>query len=400
MDLLRKRIGPELDGASVVSGSKGGRFRAVDGFDDDDEPPGVVVVESAASSGQAAASVAGGSVAGRSTISKLSRVTTANTVRKISDQEKAAFTHACPDIHTDVCKAIAMFVKTSAVQCGAPEGKAYYCFVLKLVQVLHSWASKAKADASLGDVARQLGAYPCLAYNILSSQTLHDDPVRRIVDLVNTLDGQLPCTDRKVSIAGRTECTRLAARAGIPFAFGLRDLIPNTRLDFLLKNIDRGELKAVRYSLAFVMKGKGTEEEEDEDDEDEDEDEETAAGGGAGAAVKAEKAVEAKPVLLRDEMSEAVFMSILDRTPRTHTFELLHAFGLHYPGSESPPYQTISDPGLRDKILKGEPVIPPCRGSVLRAYVRSVLDVNVDTYEPDIQTVSDCVLGFQVGPGE
>jgi len=388
--LLRKRISADIDGASVVSGSKGGRFKAVDDFDEDD---------------------------GKSVMSRMSRVTSTSRTSKaaatttkpatrVPDSEKAAFGHACKDVHEDACKAIVMFVKTSAVQCGAPVGKAFYCFVLKLTRTLFEWARKAKGQGVLlGDVARQLGAYPLLAFHILNELTLHEDPIRRIVELANALDAQLPSSDNKVSIAGRTECTRLAARTVIPFAFGLRNLIPNSRLDFLLRNIDRGELKAVRYSLAFVIRGARESEtssasssSSESESEEEEQEEPAGAGVGAGAGSEERKASTLptgpppKRVQLRDEISDASFMGILSNVPRTHTFELLHAFGLHNPG-EDPlnPYPSTHDPALRDKILRGEPTIPPCRGSILRAYVRSVLEVNVDAYEPDIQTLSDCV---------
>lgn len=418
MDLFRKRISPEVDGASVVSGSKSAKFRAVDDFDDegDASAAGAAADPGARSeTGKDSASVAGSSqtsvaasAAGMSRISRLTSSKVSSGGAKVStttvgEQEKAAFSHACPNIHTDACKAIQLFTKASAVQCGAPETKAYYCFVLKLTKTLHSWAAKVKRDTKLGDVARQLGAYPVLAYHILSDQTLHEDPVRRIVELVNVLDAQLPCTDRKVSIACRTECTRLAARAVIPFAFGLRRLVPNPRLDFLLKQIERGELKAVRYSLAFVIKGKGDGDEDEDDDtesSDSEEDEEAGAGKGAGAAAAAavDEAVPAplpsKNVpQLKDELTEGAFMAILESVPHTHTFELLQSFGMHNPGSSDPiPYATTHDAQLRDKIMRGDPVVPPCRGSILRAYVRSVLEINVDSYEADIQTVSDCIL--------
>jgi hypothetical protein len=193
-----------------------------------------------------------------------------------------------------------------------------------------------------------------------------------------------------VSIAGRTECTRLAARTAIPFAFGLRNLVPNDKLDFILRSIDKGELKTVRYSLAFALSGSGKEEDEEdedgeEDDEDDGDDEEDNQKTQEGSVTK--KA--APQAVLRDELTEVVFVDILKRIPPTHTFNLLHAFGFH--NAAGVPYGANSDPSLRSKIMSGEPCIPPCRGSVLRAYARSVLDINVDAHEPEIQTIADCV---------
>jgi hypothetical protein len=87
-------------------------------------------------------------------------------------------------------------------------------------------------------------------------------------------------------------------------------------------------------------------------------------------------------------LSKSELRAILERIPADSVFDFLKGFGLHNS------HQTSQTPtsAVRELILQERPFVPPCKGSVLRAYCRSILDISIDTLEPEIQTFSDCVL--------
>jgi hypothetical protein len=367
----------------------------------------------------------------------------------ISEAHKGAFTHACAargSINECAAEAIALFLQAFATQIGAPVKRVYFSFVLALVKRLELFRASSSSYL-LGDMARNFMAFPILAYTIMSSAAMHPNPLTRVAELCALLNDKLPSEAPLHTWEGtemKLVTTRMNARCAIPFAFGLNRLIPNKRLDFVIKAIVNGELKSVRYFLSYVLPkesdGPTAVEESDSDsssgsDSDSSSEagaglRETAAGAGAGAgagpdelaagAGLRETAAEAEaevglretaagvgpgeaaapladepraplvvsrlPIHMRAFLTQREFRAIVERMPPSHIFEFLNSFGMH-----DPPYRFVPDVDARDVIMKEQAYIPPCRGSVLRAYCRSVLDVDVDQQEPEIQTFSDCV---------
>lgn len=442
MEFLGRNI---TSGASVITTRQLRRRRAkAAGGEGDSGAAAAVTAAAGEDSGAVNAGDSGGVNAGdnevvNSATAKLEQQAFAHALREVGELNEAA------------AEALVMFFRAFASTYGVPVRRAMYSFVLYVVNELDQWysdegaGSKDKASSTLsssrlGDVARQLAAYPVMAHYLMASGrggAIADmDPLRRIPALCALLDERLVTRESKQEWAGREieslRCTRLAARCAVPFAFGLKRLIPNEQLDFIMRNVVNGELKSVRYALTYVLKGDGTQdgdsdrdsessEPEGEDDEDEDDDEEegdnevvnAAAGdsrveraaGAAGAAKGTTALPPREPIYMRHELSEREFRAILRRIKADYTFDMLHAFGFHGPpyfeedeeGTAEPKASASADPAARfasarKRIMAGKPFAPPCRGSVLRAYCREVVDVSVDAKEPAIQAVADCVV--------
>lgn len=348
---------------------------------------------------------------------------------KITEEHKGAFIHACSArgaINECVAEAIALFLQAFATQIGSPVKRVYFSFVLALVKRLETFRAST-SSYMLGDMARTFMAFPILAYTIMNSTPMNANPIVRVGDLCALLNEKLPSEYPMHTWEGtemKLTATRINARCAIPFAFGLNRLIPNKRLDFVIKAIVNGELKSVRYFLSYVLPKESDEpgpvEESDSSsssssDESEAEqepcDKGTGAGAGAGAGTGEEPVagavagagagelretadgeaaasltVSRPPIHMRPTLTQREFRAIVERIPPSHIFEFLNSFGLH-----NPPYRFVPDIDARDTIMKELAYVPPCRGSILRAYCRSVMGTDVDQQEPDIQTFSDCV---------
>lgn len=345
----------------------------------------------------------------------------------ISEAHKGAFTHACAargSINECAAEAIALFLQAFATQIGAPVKRVYFSFVLALVKRLELFRASSSSYL-LGDMARNFMAFPILAYTVMSSAAMHPNPLTRVAELCALLNDKLPSEAPLHTWEGtevKLVTTRMNARCAIPFAFGLNRLIPNKRLDFVIKAIVNGELKSVRYFLSYVLPkesdGPAAVEESDSDSGSSSGSDSDSSSGGGGhreaaggghreaagdghresAGAEAEDGVGAAasrsfplvvsrlPIHMRAFLTQREFRAIVERMPPSHIFEFLNSFGMH-----DPPYRFVPDVDARDVIMKEQAYIPPCRGSVLRAYCRSVLDVDVDQQEPEIQTFSDCV---------
>jgi hypothetical protein len=397
---------------------------------------------------KALADVDGASVlSSRTTRSRVTRGATRNHV-PIKEEEKGAFTHACSSrglIHECAAEAVAMFLQAFATQIGAPAKRVYFSFVLATIRRMETFRGTAEGAASLylGDMARSFMAFPLLAYTVMSNAPIHTNPMIRVLELCDLLSEKLPSQAAVETWEGtemKLATTRMNARCAIPFAFGMNRLIPNSRLDFVIKSIVNGELKSVRYFLSYVLpteteqfkahadsSSESSSDSSSESSSDSDHEDGGAAGAGASAAAGDHEAAAAgdheaggaagagassaagdheaggaagagaslrrvanlPPIHMRPFLSSREFKAIIERIPPYLIFEFLHSFGMH-----NPPYRFVPDPEARDVIMKEQAYIPPCRGSVLRAYCRSVLDVNVDNEEPDIQTFSDCIVGI------
>jgi len=273
----------------------------------------------------------------------------------------------------------------------------------------------------LGDLARQFLLYPAMAYHVAATMpALPMDPLDRIRELAAALDRTLPIEDPVETFRGREvtlRCTRLAARCAVPLAFGLEDTIPQHRFDFIIRSVTHGELKSIRYALAcLAVESSAPEHTRDEDGEDgsEEEDDDEArdeAGDEAGDDEAGDEVGEARDegedddedavadvfrplhggparsVRLRGRLSSREFKSVIERIPAASILPLLHALRLHDPPGDREKMGVAA----REAIENAEPLVPASRGSILRAYFRSVGEINVDERESDIQTMADCV---------
>lgn len=326
-------------------------------------------------------------------------------VRKASaESEAAAFEHACggkEGLRRCAAKAVAEFLSAYASEVGVSARKVYYSFILAFVQRIETF--KGSGEFMLGDTARKFRVFPLVAYSLMNPLDMHPDPIRRVQDLCTLLNDRMPSREEMHIWKGNEielRTTRLNARCAIPFAFGMDMMIPNEKLDFVTKAIVNGEIKSVRYFISFISKDlvsdssddEAEEEEEVEAEDDEEEEERKAGGagggeGGAGGAGGAGEVRQKLPIYMRPEVSKREFRQILLRIPVDRVFDFLVAFGFHK-------WQGVAtcdvSPPTRDVFNQERPAVPPCNGSVLRAYCRSILSMDVDTHEPEIQTFSDC----------
>lgn len=317
--------------------------------------------------------------------------------------EIAAFEHACggkEGLRRCAARAVAEFLSAYASEVGVSARKVYYSFILAFVQRIETF--RGTGEFMLGDTARTFKVFPLVAYSLMNPLTMHPDPIRRVLDLCSLLNDRMPSRGEMHAWTGtdiELRTTRLNARCAIPFAFGLDVMIPNEKLDFVIKAIVNGEIKSVRYFISFVSKDYVSDSEEEGEGEGEGDaqgegegEEEGGAGagagaGGAGAVTHESKEVEKTPVYMRPELSKREFRQVLLRIPTDRVFDFLAAFGFHkWQGNA---ITEIPSP-TREAFIQEKPIVPPCRGSVLRAYCRSILSMDVDNCEPEIQTFSDC----------
>jgi hypothetical protein len=327
----------------------------------------------------------------------------------VAEAEQAAFVHACgggkEQLRTCAAVAVAEFLASFASEIGVSARRVFYSFVLAFVHRIETF--KGTGEFMLGDTARSFMVFPLVAYSLMNPLPMHPNPIQRVVDLCTFLNTRMPSREEVHTWQGselELKTTRMNARCAIPFAFGLNKMIPNEKLDFVVKALVNGEAKSVRYFLAFVSK--------DHDEEDGSESEsgdggggaesedggggaEAGAGAGAGAGGgvagggdRGSSESQRQTVYMRPFLSKSELRAILERIPADSVFDFLKGFGLHNS------HQTSQTPtsAVRELILQERPFVPPCKGSVLRAYCRSILDISIDTLEPEIQTFSDCVL--------
>lgn len=278
-------------------------------------------------------------------------------------------------------EAVAMFLDAVSSRYGAQASNLRYCFA---VAMFNEIANAKTNNRARGELARQLMMYPVMAFHHMNKVTMDMEPMKRVQQLIEVLDESLPVASPPRHFSGKEGSitgSLIAARCAIPFAFGLAKLVPADRLDFVMKAIINGEMKSVRYFMSYIM---------EQDDTFDAERGAAAAGNGAAAAGEGDGDDEVRPSqpkLMKPELTSDELKAIVARIPASHAFTLLHALGFH-----EPPYDAHTDPALQRRISQYEPIIPPCRGSILRAYARSVADLNVDNDEPEIQTFSDCVV--------
>lgn len=266
-------------------------------------------------------------------------------------------------------QAVSMFLDAVSSRYGAQAANLRYCFA---VAMFHEIANAKTQRRAKGELARQLMMYPVVAFHHMNKVAMEVDPMKRVQQLIDVLDEQIPVAAPPRHFSGKEGSVTgslIAARCAVPFAFGLAKLVPAERLDFVMKAIVNGEMKSVRYFMSYIM---------EQDD---------AFEAKGEAEAEANPAPPAQPRQMKPELTSKELEAIIARIPPTHAFTLLHALGFH-----EPPYDAHTDPTLQRRIAQYEPIIPPCRGSILRAYARSVADLNVDNEEPEIQTFSDCVV--------
>lgn len=281
-------------------------------------------------------------------------------------------------------EAVTMFLDAVSSRYGAQASNLRYCFA---VAMFNEIANAKTNNRARGELARQLMMYPVMAFHHMNKVTMDMEPMKRVQQLIEVLDENLPVAAPPRHFSGKEGSitgSLIAARCAIPFAFGLAKLVPADRLDFVMKAIINGEMKSVRYFMSYIM--------EQDDTFDAERGAAAAAGSGAAAADEGDgngdgEVRPSQPKLMKPELTAEELKAIVARIPASHAFTLLHALGFH-----EPPYDAHTDPALQRRISQYEPIIPPCRGSILRAYARSVADLNVDNDEPEIQTFSDCVV--------
>jgi hypothetical protein len=308
-----------------------------------------------------------------------------------------------------VADAVRLFLTRYAASEKLPLARVLYGFVLRLAMQLDQWRAEEMADTrspaaglappSLGTLALELGAYPALAFNLMDGSSEEDgDPLAKAAELARWLDEALPAPESpRVEGLG---CSRAAACCAVPFALGFSSVLPDDRLDFVVRAVLAGELKAVRYSLNFLARrgakpGRADLSASDsssssEDDSDSDGDHEGSDDGtDAPREEPFRSLLRARPsplVRMAPELTPREFHTILSRLPALDVLTLMQLLAY-----EDKPYAARRSKSGPQLVAAGKPFIPKPRGSVLRAYLREVHGDAVDDQEPDIACMADAV---------
>jgi hypothetical protein len=285
---------------------------------------------------------------------------------KMSKEAAEAF-----DERDIIAKSVVSFLEAYARLHSLEPERVFFSFIVGFAEKVAQVNSQYDRDLYLGDLAPLVASYAVLAANIMlrTDLTEYSDSFDRVYALCRTLDKYLRCRSPEVikmsGAAGDFVSSRLAARCAIPFAFGYMRMLRDDKLEFTLRALLRQEDKSVTHTLSFL----------------------DIAGGDDTEASKESRA-EREDGDMRPRLTAQRLKRYLSKTPLPYA--MLQGIGYHCEDSDG--YDKKPMEGFAQRVLNHQGAIPPAKGSILRAYVRSTLDIEGDTLEPTIQHVHDCVF--------
>lgn len=265
------------------------------------------------------------------------------------------------DLSGFIADAMNLFLEACARTHALDPDAVRFSFCIGLVRTMMD-QSKTHSRVPEGDLACVTISYPIAATHTMLRVDLRDarDSFDRVYRICKALDETLPWKRPDTFFIENTEgrkisTTRWAARCAIPFAFGFSRILPEDKLDFAARSLSKGEDKSVTYALNFLLSHSVNDKLPDN--------------------------------VLKPCVSAETLRKILVNIP----LPLSVCRGLAYHFDSGTGYEDSSTKHFVDRVRAHRGVIPTCRGSILRGFARSQLDLELDALEPHIQHSHDCV---------
>lgn len=265
------------------------------------------------------------------------------------------------DVTGFVSDALLSFLEACARTHALDPDAVRFSFCIGLIRTMVD-QSKMSSQIREGDLASRTITYPVAATHVMLRVDLRDakDSFDRVYRLCKALDESLPWKRPHTFTIEHADSrgihsTRWAARCAIPFAFGFSKVLPDDKLDFASRSLAKGEDKSVTYALNFLLSHSVN-----------------------------ENIIENT---LKPTVNAEMLRTILARIPLP--IAVCRGLGYHFDSGKG--YEMVSTKHFVDRVRAHRGVIPTCKGSVLRGFARSQLDIELDDIEPDIQHPHDCI---------